>query len=147
MVWTLALVRSAGVVFPVFWRRVINGNGAYSVRMAPLTWRPGRFVHLAFNTEASGAVASTAAWFDGAVAAGADIALSALTAAPQGIVSVGGAIEAPEWIAGTERYSTLVPFSGVVDELRITTASRYAAYTTPAIDLPAAARVIPWPNY
>lgn len=147
-VWMLGLVRSGGIVFPVFWRRVTTGaTGSYVVAMGSLTWRPGRFVHIAFNSLVSGSLATTAAWFDGAVAAGGNVSIASLLASPSGFLQVGGDCPLIEWVVNTGRSSSVVPLSGVVDELRITAPGRYDSYTAPPIALPAMARVIPWPNY
>lgn len=147
-VWMLGLVRSAGVILPVFWRKVTGSpTGSFVVSFAPLTWRPGRFVHLAFCSAASGSAAATAGWFDGQAADGGNVTLSTLVPAPASRLLVGGPVPLIEWVVNTGRSSTFIPFTGAVDEIRITAAARYASYMSPAATLIPAARVIPWPNY
>ena len=110
--------------------------------------RPGRYVHLAGCRKAQGSNFRAAAWFDGRsdYYSSAD-SLAKLIACPTATVSVGR--EAPG-VMGMPHSPNVqqIPFSGAVDEVRVTAAARYASHITSNPDgVPLYERVVPWPNY
>lgn len=113
--------------------------------------RPDRFVHLCGGRKPISATQFLeAAWFDGQAPVGALTGdLAYLRDAPTGTtLQIGGAI--PRFLAlwDTGKSVQIVPFAGSVDDLRASVLGRYDTYlTSTPTDIPAAGRVIPWPNY
>jgi hypothetical protein len=114
---------------------------------------PGRFVHLAGGRQATGYYSTfyrQATWFDGN--GGRLFGTGAVAAIPTSAVNrltVGGACRQLAYL-NAEPLATSIPFVGEIDEVRGTGAIRYD--TTPIDEpnpqgIPAASRVIPWPNY
>lgn len=125
--------------------------------------RPGRFVHLAM-TRRGNPVSPTdnsydqGTWFDGAAGGQRRVPyLDLLKTAPSGTLRIGGVCPQIEYVIASvaSRNVQIVPFSGVIDELRITAYQRYVSYLFPGLlaqgqqvsAIPDHARVIPWPNY
>lgn len=128
-----------------------------------LTSRPGRFVHLAATRRAN-PVSPTddsydqGTWFDGLAGGQRRVPyISLLKTAATGTLRIGGVCPRIEYVIAEvmQRDVTIVPFSGAIDELRITAYQRYVDYLFPGLlalgqqvsAIPAHARVIPWPNY
>ena len=112
--------------------------------------RPARFVHLAHCRKphlTDQFVGAT--WIDGYPGLSGGLAQQVkLVSAAAGSVLIGGAIPRIEYLLSTTRDVEGVAFSGAIDEVRITAASRYSAKTgTSPSALLASDRVIPWPNY
>lgn len=109
--------------------------------------RPARFVHFAGCRKAVSTTFQTATWFDGRT----DLyyatdALSKLITAATSTVTVGG--ETPG-VVGIPYSATVqqIPFSGAVDEVRVTAAARYASHISiNPVDLQPYEHVVPWPN-
>jgi hypothetical protein len=140
------------------------GSSSASTYSYPrLETNPGRFVHLAGCRRRNPVSVSDGdydqgTWVDG-VAGGqrivADLAL--LRSAPTGTLRIGGATPTMEYANANVglRKVTLVPFMGLIDELRITAYARNAAQILPGMGglgqqvsaIEPFARVIPWPNY
>lgn len=114
---------------------------------------PARLVHLCGMLKESPGVgfdALGAVWFDGAPAIGSAAYLQSRRRADLlgARLQIGGAVSGvPSLSLGPP--ATIVPFGGAIDEVRITTASRYADNLTlnPVYRIAPAERVIPWPNY
>ena len=121
-----------------------------------LTARPGRFVHLAactsFAYSGVGWDMLAGCWFDGLQGLG---TVSLLKDSLQPVVEADSATQlriggsAGRLTAYTGGDATIVPFTGAVDELRVTAAARYDDYLafSGAYSLPSTKRVIPSPNY
>ena len=93
---------------------------------------------------------SSAVWFDGksGLYPGGAGSIGASSNSDNSIVQIGGNIPAMEYLVSGTSKVVQVPFSGGLDESRITAASRYdrfVLFNSKAI-LRASARVIPWPN-
>lgn len=125
--------------------------------------RPGRFVHLAATRRAN-PVSPTddsydqGTWFDGLAGGQRRVPyISLLKTTATGTLRIGGACPRIEYVIAEvmQRDVTIVPFSGAIDELRITAYQRYLSYLFPGLlalgqqvsAIPAHARVIPWSNY
>lgn len=122
----------------------------------PLNSRPGRYIHLAGMLK-TGTPAKLAAWADGASPyAGTcatftgrllrDVPTVHIGTIPGGVI--------PKNLIGPDgvpfRIAGLLPPRFALDELRIKTSAQYGSYitgTNAQADIPATARVIPWPNY
>lgn len=123
--------------------------------------RPGRFAHMAGGVRfyPDGGSPSqwdmiSGCWFDGLSGGiGGDIrAKSSLAPLPEPesalSVHIGGSAGLMLGF-NTGSPATLIPFTGAIDELRITAAGRFDDYIgfSQVYGLPADKRVIPWPNY
>ncbi len=110
--------------------------------------RPNRFVHIGGGRAYQNAMRSKfGAWFDGVAGSGVETTDGTLKVSDNGTLRIGGACPA---VGMQINYRTpdIVPFSGKIDELRVTVGTRNSAYFgVPNVDLPTAARVIPWPNH
>jgi hypothetical protein len=125
--------------------------------------RPGRFVHLAATRRANPVSPTDGSydqgtWFDGLAGGYRAVPyISLLKTVATGTLRIGGACPRIEYVIEEvmQRDVTIVPFSGAIDELRITAYQRYVDYLFPGLlawgqqvsAIPAHARVIPWPNY
>lgn len=115
--------------------------------------RPAKFVHLCMARAAIPAAPTAfaqASWFGGrGNYANETETISNLVAAPTGRVQIGGYLPAMQPLIYAGPGPAIVPFTGVVDEVRITAngVNRYGSTTlTSGADLSAPLRVIPWPN-
>jgi hypothetical protein len=157
-VWTLGFIS-----YKILARRVVQpifmnvGTGAsygrrftYSLGLsATMPTRPNRFVHLCGARQYVSSVSSIfSVWLDGVATSGTQTVDAALLAAATGTLQIGGVCPAVDPRVNNS-VTVIVPFSGVVDELRVTTGARYAEYIDMPNNstLPTSARVIPWPNY
>ena len=113
---------------------------------------PNRYIHFAackrISFEGAGDMRS-GVWFDGQPGRPGGIGQpGASSNSDNSIVQIGGSIPAMEYLLSYVAKVTQVPFSGGVDESRITAANRYDQYIAfnAVGPLPAYARVIPWLN-
>jgi hypothetical protein len=143
------------LVGPVFYNGTgYAGFGLGSVPGQAIPFRPGRFIHLAGSrSPASAGNTNLTLWADGLGGSTYTVSTSSLlTSTNNGVVApaqfiVGGA--QPSMPVGLPGGAvTFVPFSGVVDEVRVTAASRYLAFVNSptSLTLPVQSRVIPWPD-
>lgn len=124
----------------------------------PLNSRPGRYIHLAGMLK-NATPCKLAAWGDGSAPyAGTcatftgrlrrDVPTLHIGAVPGGVIPGRGTVIGPDGVPFT--IAGLLPPRFALDELRIKTTDHYSAYitgTNTQADIPATARVIPWPNY
>ena len=138
----------------MFWTALDNAyspTGSGSAGGGGITARPARFVHLAGVLKTYTATAwERASWLAGGFCIE---RLQGLQSAPvarsTGALKVGGACPAFNTYDNPAPLTTIVPFTGVVDELRIKAPGQYADLmnTGVADAITPARRVIPWPNY
>jgi len=160
VVWTLGvgswvvqdanagLRRNVYAVSAISLRGVVSAGAVLSTSIGlALTARPGRFVHLcASRKDTGGGNFQHAVWFDG------EPGLNAVTeqiiklgSDPIGVVRIGGAVPQFRLPIG---LADIVRFTGAVDEMRITAATRRPASIALFPNRIAQGdRVIPWPNY
>jgi hypothetical protein len=114
----------------------------------PITFRPGRFVHIAGCRKAQGVDTLMGCWFDGQ--SGLYAVSEARTKLPTATafgVKIGGAAAGMQGVPRAT-FVESVAFTGAVDELRVTAAARYADRVAAVMNsLPEYQRVIPWPDY
>lgn len=130
-----------------------GGGSSVSSSAATLAYlpRPANFQHLCLVRAAgSGSDFMHGAWWDGQPGANGNSAALASRISGVSVLRIGGSVPTVEYLDGYSRDTTVVPFSGLTDEARITAAVRYSASlsapnTQSGIAL--ASRVIPWPNY
>ena len=148
--------RSVQVTF----RTTTTGVGAFGSTIqsvmsygGPIVFRPGRFIQLiaARKTNDPQGIYQGAWSFSGGSAAGsASYGYIGLFATSQTcLVNVGGFCGKIDNLLSNSP-PTLIHFQGAIDEVRITGACRYSAFfggSANTLDIPAASRVIPWPNY
>ncbi len=139
------------VVRPLFANAVQGSDVAFVYALSndggTILNRPGRFVHLGGGRTYSGGSSKFGAWFDGTGGPGVSSA-DALKESSTGTLKIGGACPMVD-LKINGAATNVIPFAGAVDELRVTVGTRNSAYfgTPSNTDLPASARVIPWPNY
>jgi hypothetical protein len=113
--------------------------------------RPGRFVHMAGVLKTYTATSwERASWLDGNLSVSRTQGLLvAPVARSTGRLQIGGACAAFQTYDNLYPLTTMVPFSGTVDELRIKTPGQYADLMDGdgPLAITQARRVIPWPNY
>jgi len=131
-------------VYPLFWAAPGPGTNGFSLIGSRVPHRPGRPVHLCFGAVKVGADYRMALWFDGAQP-GRTVVAQPMVAVTSGFLQAGGTCGAVGRF-GSVDAPQVVNCNAVVDEWRVGVASRYASYINADGSLPAAARVIPWPN-
>lgn len=116
-----------------------------------ITARPAKFVHLAGVLKTYTATSwERASWLGGVLCLSRVQGLQTAPAARStGTLKVGGACAAFRTYDNLYPLTTIVPFSGVVDELRIKTPGQYEDLMNGGVPaaITLARRVIPWPNY
>lgn len=136
----------------------VGGTRSNSVAITDrrFTSWPGRFMHMATCRKVHfGATTGQAMWLDGygglyptgfIDASKYETATQSANAAQS--LQIGGSIPAVEYLLENARQVSMLPFDGVIDELRIGVNSRYSGYFnyTNVFSIDATARVIPWPN-
>ncbi len=139
----------------MFWTALDDAyalTAAASAGLGGITARPARFVHMAGELKPYTALSwERASWLSGVLCLS---SLRGLGVAPvarsTGRLQIGGACAAfPSYVNNLYPLTTIVPFSGVVDELRIKTPGQYADLMDGdgPLAITLARRVIPWPNY
>lgn len=131
---------------------IATGSAANS--RITLNRRPARFVHIAGNVRSTAALYFEAyAWLDGTDSGGGmnSLRAAAIPNTQANTLQIGAACPQFRNTSNTQPLVNIVPFSGVLDELRITTPGRFNALQPGdgglAQPIPATQRVIPWPNY
>jgi hypothetical protein len=144
-IWMVGLMRFASMVSVMYWHSAsidpLPRSSAGSFSTFPV---PGAFIQIIYSgystTRRYGA-----AWINGQAAPAYGFGGND-DAAPGSYLRIGGIVPVINYLA-TTKDATLVPFSGVVDEVRVTKACRYASYlTNPPSDIPVVSRLVPWPN-
>ena len=138
----------------MFWTALDNAyspTGSGSAGSGGVTARPARFVHLAGVLKTYTALSwERASWLAGGFCIS---RLQGLQSAPiarsTGVLKIGGACPAFNTYDNPAPLTTIVPFTGVVDELRIKAPGQYADLMNSGVAdaITPARRVIPWPNY
>jgi len=126
-------------------------SGSGSAGLGGILARPGRFVHMAGVLKTYTATTwERASWLGGVFCLSRVQGLQvAPVARSTGRLQIGGACPAFRTYDNLYPLTTIVPFTGVVDELRIKAPGQYADLmnTSAADAITPARRVIPWPNY
>ena len=147
-------IEVAHFVYPHFWSSLayaLSTVGTGTSGPARLRDRPNKFVHLAGCLKTYGATTwEWTSWLDGAAGqARSQLLTVAPVAQATGSLKIGGTCPAFKTNDNLNPLVTIIPFTGVIDELRIKTPGQYTANMnggTPTA-ITAAQRVIPWPNY
>jgi hypothetical protein len=107
---------------------------------------PQVFQHIAMSRVQVTTTYTHAAWLNGRAGSSATADIANLT--PYGsVLYVGGTRHSVPFADGSSWAVSAVPFTGAMDELRITIGGRYSAYVSAVpTDIPAAERVVPWPD-
>lgn len=126
-------------------------TGSGTAGLGGITARPAKFVHLAGVLKTYTATSwERASWLGGVLCLSRVQGLQTAPAARStGTLKVGGACAAFSTYDNTSPLVQIVPFSGVVDELRIKAPGQYADLMNGGVPaaITLARRVIPWPNY
>ena len=126
-------------------------TGSGTAGLGGIIARPGKFVHLAGVLKTYSALSwERASWLGGVFCLSRVQGLHTAPAARStGRLQIGGACAAFRTYDNLYPLTTIVPFSGTVDELRIKTPGQYADLMTGGTPnaITQARRVIPWPNY
>jgi hypothetical protein len=138
----------------MFWTAVDNAYSPVSSGTAgpgAILARPARFMHLAGVLKTYGTLSwERASWLGGVLSVSRVQGLQvAPVARSTGTLQIGGACRAFSTYDNLSPLTTIVPFSGAVDELRIKAPGQYADLMTGGVPsaITLARRVIPWPNY
>ncbi|MEY2854659.1 MAG: hypothetical protein RL030_1791 [Pseudomonadota bacterium] len=175
LVWTLGFygiregyVSRRRVVYGVLYNALTGfqtgwfaGNSTINTASWPeMTSRPGRFVQLTAcrrrnPTSSTDGLYDQGTWFDGLANGTRRVpSLSLLRSAVGGTLRIGGTCPPVEYL-DYPRSTTLIGFSGAVDEVRVGNAPRHGDLLLPGVNglgiqisaIPSTRRVMPWPNY
>lgn len=126
-------------------------TGSGSAGLGSITSRPARFVHMAGVLNTYTALSwERASWLSGVFCLSRVQGLQTAPAARStGRLQIGGTCPAFRTYDNLYPLTTIVPFSGAVDELRIKAPGQYADLMDGGVPdaITLARRVIPWPNY